>query len=546
MRSPEEPKPPSETELVGAGDDDVLRLPDSGDLLKNLRFSMRDGRISLAGERMVLLHVHALGELRRHLIDTVGTARARSILVRIGYASGHRDIVQARRIRKDASLFELLSAGPQLHALEGMVAAAPAELRIDRARGRYYGEFTWRNSAEAEASLKSAGVSSEPVCWLMLGYASGFTSGFMGQPIVYREVACRGCGARICRIVGRPLPAWDTLPEEFRFLLGDSPTAPAETVELPPNAPDRPLLGDSSTIAAVRSLVERVAPTTTPVLIRGEYGTGRSHLAATIHSAGARRSGPLIVVGSGLSSASAITRALAEAAGGTLVLDDIGEWSPDAQRSLLELGDGRHHPSRARLIITAADCPGGQAQTPLLARLLHRVGAFPVFLPPLRERREDIPALARHYLERIAARLEKPPRPLTARAYAYLHEHDYPGNLHELANILERAMILVDGSKAIDIGDLISGEAEPSRLLRVHDDGTLAAAPTPKVPHEPVDLEAVIEELLVQGLAFEDVESALICGAVDRHKGNLAAAARSLGLTRPQLAYRYRKACGEG
>ncbi|MCA9660786.1 MAG: XylR N-terminal domain-containing protein, partial [Myxococcales bacterium] len=289
---------PVERPFVAAGDDDALRFPDSSDLISKLHFSLRDGRITLGRERMVLLHVRALGTLRRALIDALGLAAARALLLRVGYTSGYHDALQSQQLRPDTSLFELLSAGPQLHALEGMASVRPLELRFDRARGEYHGEFMWRNSAEAEAEISSAGVSPVPTCWLLLGYATGYTTGFMGRPIVYREISCRGCGARTCRILGRPLEAWPELPEGFEFLEG---AAPSTTEAAPPNcAPGPPLpaglIGASPAFVSAWSLVEAVAPTTTAALLHGEIGSGRSTLAAALHGLSPRRGGPRVAL----------------------------------------------------------------------------------------------------------------------------------------------------------------------------------------------------------------------------------------------------------
>src|SRR5574338_526123 len=139
---------PRDPIFVAAGDDDALRRPDGHDLSDSLRFHPKDGRIVLGDERMVLLHVQALAELRRELIDTFGVERARAMLTRVGYASGARDAQHARKLRSGATTYELLAAGPQLHALEGMAQVTPIEVRFDIERGHYHGEFAWKNSAE--------------------------------------------------------------------------------------------------------------------------------------------------------------------------------------------------------------------------------------------------------------------------------------------------------------------------------------------------------------------------------------------------------------
>ncbi|MEZ4380537.1 MAG: XylR N-terminal domain-containing protein [Nannocystaceae bacterium] len=535
--------PPLERPFVAAGDDDALRFPDSSDLISKLHFSPRDGRISLGRERMVLLHVRALGTLRRALIDALGLTQARALLLRVGYTSGYHDALQSQQIRRDTSLFELLSAGPQLHALEGMASVRPMELRFDRARGEYYGEFMWRNSAEAEAEMMAAGVSPVPTCWLLLGYATGYTSGFMGRPIVYREICCRGCGARHCRIVGRPLETWPEVPEGFEFLRDDAPppaAAPAPTCTSGPALPDG-LVGASPAFVAAWSLIEAVAPTTTAALLHGEIGSGRSTLAAALHGLSARREGPRIALGAGHGDADAVDDAFARAAAGSLLLDDLDAWPTLSQRRLLERLDAAAADERPRMIVTMIRDPEDPAHSELTRRLLFRLGAFPIHLPPLRDRRGDILPLAAALRERLSVRLRKRLPGLSSRAERALVDHDYPGNLHELANLIERAAILVADDEVLDVGHLFGGEARSTSLFRVEGGQLRREDPEADAQAPGVDLDGFVGDALSRGVALDAIEEALIRGAVDRADGNLAAAARTLGLTRAQLAYRFRK-----
>lgn len=547
--------------FVAAGDDDALRLPDSADLLSNLRFSPADGRITLGRERMVLLHVSALGELRRALIDALGIERTRALLLRVGYTSGYRDALESREIRQGTSPFELLSAGPQLHALEGMAAVAPIEVRFDRARGEYHGEFLWRSSAEVEAAALAGdgGRSPIPACWLLLGYATGYTTGFMGRPVVYRELACRSCGARHCRILGRPLDAWDAPPEGFEFLADAAANAPASAeppVEQPTHelasAPTRAgLVGVDPSFLATWALVEAVAPTPAAALIHGEVGSGRSTLAAAIHRLGAGAAGPLVTIGAGHLAVADVDDALARAAGGTLVVDDLDAWPEASQRRLLGRLGGPGEPvggGGPRLVITLGRAPEDPALAPLTRRILLRSGAFAIHAPPLRERPRDLLPLAHTFLKRQEALLQKPLAGFTRRARRALEAHAYAGNLHELAGLVARAAILGERGAPVDVGHLFGGDPHPSAELRL-DGGQLrreAGAAAPEAPLPPVDLDALAREALDRGVALDDLEEALIRSAVERAEGNLAAAARTLGLTRPQLAYRYRKIGDEG
>lgn len=525
--------------FVAAGDDDALRLPDSADLLKQLRFWPKDGRITLGDERMVLVHVGAFAALRRELIAALGVARARAVLTRIGYMSGQRDGEYARRVRGTASYYELLAAGPQLHALEGMVAVRPLEVQFDIERGHYRGEFAWRSSAEVEAHLESEGRAAEPVCWTLIGYASGFTTVFMGRPIIYREVACRACGARHCRIIGRPLGD-EAPPPEFEFLSERPGTsvAPGGPVA-PASADDRPVIGAATGLRGAWDLVERVAGVDLPVLFEGEPGVGKRHLARALHQLGRRAGGPFVVVRAGALDAAALADALARARGGSLLVADLDALSPELQARLLHAFDDDPHDVRW-LATTRIDL---RRSGLVRDEVVQRLGAYPIYVPPLRERRADIPLLLRRFLDHHARALGRRPSGVTEAANNALLDHDYPGNVRELWGRVARATVLVGDGEAIDRGHLFGGDEAPPARLELAAAGLLQP-PGPAVEPAPADADDLIDALLDRRTGIEALEQALIRGAVERAGGNLAAAARLLGLTRPQLAYRFRKTDG--
>ena len=184
-------------------------LPSDADLRKLVHFSASDGRIWLAGQRMLLVHVAALGSLRRELIQTMGREQTRRALMRAGYASGERDAKLARQVRADANLFEMFCVGPQLHALEGAVQVTPELFEHDAASGKFHGAYRWDHSWEVEAHVRDFGPQDDPVCWMLVGYASGYTSAFMGRMVLFKETECACCGANHCRIVGKPVEEWE-------------------------------------------------------------------------------------------------------------------------------------------------------------------------------------------------------------------------------------------------------------------------------------------------------------------------------------------------
>ena len=187
------------------------------DLRARVHFCPESGQIWLHEHRMLLVHAEAQALLRKELIDSLGMDRARGLLTRMGYASGLRDAELARTRAENCSDLEAFMTGPQLHTLEGIVRVTPVRIELDRASASFYGEFLWENSWEGQWHRHHYGIHSEPVCWTQIGYACGYTSAFMGRPILYKEVECVGMGHANCRIVGKPVEEWDDAAAHMRY-----------------------------------------------------------------------------------------------------------------------------------------------------------------------------------------------------------------------------------------------------------------------------------------------------------------------------------------
>jgi DNA-binding NtrC family response regulator len=241
----------------------------------------------------------------------------------------------------------------------------------------------------------------------------------------------------------------------------------------------RGIVGASSSLRRVLKQVTTVAGTDSTVLIEGETGTGKERIARAVHELGPRRNGAFVKVNcaavpSGLLESElmghergAFTGAVAQRIGrfelahnGTIFLDEIGEMPLELQPKLLRLLQEREFERvggtrtiRANVRVVAAtnrDLAAMTARRAFRDDLYYRLSVFPITLPPLRERREDIPLLVRHFLAEVAQRMGQPTPEPTPALLDKLAGHDWPGNIRELQNVVERAMILAEHG-ALDV-----------------------------------------------------------------------------------------------
>jgi transcriptional regulator with GAF, ATPase, and Fis domain len=257
------------------------------------------------------------------------------------------------------------------------------------------------------------------------------------------------------------------------------PVRPSEDCECGDHSSDRgsrprkfeQLIGDSPALDAVLDGVRRVAPTSSTVLIQGETGTGKELIARAIHNISPRCGRPFIKLNCAAipldlleselfgHEKGAFTGAIAQKLGrfeladkGTLFLDEVGDIPPQLQPKLLRilqeqeferLGSSRTHQVDVRLVAaTHRDLAGMVRNGEFRSDLYFRLNVFPVQLPPLRERREDIPALVAHFVEFLGRRLGRQIDNIPKETMLDLCSYDWPGNIRELQNLIERALIL--------------------------------------------------------------------------------------------------------
>ncbi|MDD2846254.1 MAG: sigma-54-dependent Fis family transcriptional regulator [Rhodoferax sp.] len=570
---------------------DKVRFPNLVDLMGRLHFSTSDGRIWLDDQRMLLVHAKALGALRKELIEHVGTDAARGFLTRMGYRAGVCDAQLARKVRIKASLNDMFAVGPQMHCLEGIGRSDVIRLDIDIERGIHYGEFLWTSSVEDEEHMRHFVVDTEPACWMQTGYASGYSTEFMGRPVLYREVECLSMGHMSCRIVGKLVDDWDEESrKDMRFMVPETPANRQVTVARQPSVTARPApttgdldhpVGISPGFNAVLHLIKKVAPTQATVLFLGESGVGKEVFARMLHRWSSRHAKPFVAL-----NCAAIPENLIEselfgvergaftgasqsrqgrferADGGTLFLDEIGTLSFGAQSKLLRVlqegevervGDSSTRKINVRVIAaTNVDLREEVKDGNFREDLFFRLNVFPIRILPLRERREDIPLLMAHFLTRFNHRHERHLTGFTQRAVDAMLSYDWPGNVRELENIIERGVILATDGDAIDAPQLFScGEQFGDQRYAINGEGKLVSvnpASFTVVPADQGDVDRVtrrVNDLLVgsgdpsaDNVSLDEIETMLLRRAIDAARGNVAAAARSLGITRPQMLYR--------
>lgn len=184
-----------------------MKAPDFN-LSKQLKFNFESGITTFQDSRLVIFDANAIGLLRQNLIEQLGFDQARDFFLRFGFQNGYADFLQMKINYEFESEMELLASGPVIHTWEGIVHAAPKEIRFDRETGDFYFTGVWSNSYEAEQHLMYNEQSAVPICWSLMGYASGWCTAFFGSPLLAIEPVCVGKGDHHCEWEIKPPAAW--------------------------------------------------------------------------------------------------------------------------------------------------------------------------------------------------------------------------------------------------------------------------------------------------------------------------------------------------
>lgn len=550
-----------------------MQYADFKDLTSLIHFQSTEGKIWLGEQRMLLLQVSAMANFRREMVNTLGIERAKGFFLRMGYQSGLKDAELAWKLRPNASEYDMFLAGPQLHSLKGLVKARPTEVDIDKESGCFYVEVEWIDSFEVEICQTELGLMQDPVCWTLLGYACAYSSAFMGREVIFKEVSCRGCGGDKCRIIGKPAEEWDDVASFKQYFKSDPIIEElyelqSQLVSLRTNLDKQEGqyygIGQTPAYQTVRKMMDKAAQGKVSVLLLGETGVGKEVIARSVHLRSKRAAEPFVAVNCAAIPPDLIESELfgvekgaftgatqprmgrfERADKGTIFLDEVIELSPRAQASLLRVlqegelervGDNRTRKIDVRVIAaTHEDLAEAVKAGRFRADLYYRLNVFPVAIPALRERREDIPLLVEHFLQRFHEEYGKRTLGLSDKALEACLHYSWPGNIRELENVIERGIILTEPNESISVPALFPRPPKETSIdsERVSSDGVLIQPDNGQ--------GSWISQLLGSGLSLDEIEESLMREAMQQAKQNVSGAARLLGLSRPALAYRLKK-----
>jgi DNA-binding NtrC family response regulator len=411
----------------------------------------------------------------------------------------------------------------------------------------------WRESYEAQEHLSHLGPSTEPVCWTLAGFASGYLSCVHGRRILCFEEKCVAKGDAYCLMVGRPEEEWQNCPSSDRRFFDrmcldealKDVTEKLKSTEQKLDARKRQLarvkveehaagiIAQSERMQRVLEEARRVSRVDSTVLITGESGVGKEAVARFIHDESARAARPFVAINCAAVPESLIESELfghvrgaftgatqdriglfESANGGTLLLDEIGDLPLPVQVKLLRVlqerefrrvGENRNRHVDVRVLAaTLRDLPGEVSAGRFRNDLYYRLRVIEIRIPPLRERRDDILPIARQVLAETSARMKLHVTGFTPAAADQMLRWGWPGNVRELQNVVERALVLARGNR-IEVEDL------PDEVRQ--------SAPATGAP----GMSGVPRTLA-------DVERTHILGVVDSVDGNRTRAAALLGI----------------
>jgi len=463
------------------------------------------GSLLVRENQGVFVDLHALGLQRKLLIDGLGRQRARAVSYRVGFELGRRDAAaHLEEFKHNARL--ALQASPVLRQLQGYGAADAVRFEFDLDARTLYRETAVSNSAEALAYGLLVKDDIQCVCWTTAGYFAGHMTEILGRPVITIERECIGKSHEVCRFVSKFDGEWDdeaawvraafdmdTVDQELakRDEQVDAARKREQRARYALSELNRRLRSDlmiDGLVAEAPSMqpavrrARQVMAGEAPVVIEGEPGAGRETFARAIHYGGARRRKPFVAVDcEGLQGAlltqelfgyvkegvPGATRphvgAYQRAHGGALYLSEVASLDIEAQVFLLRaMREGVVYPLGGDEAVTADVRVIAATQHGLLEKvesgaflehLYYALAVVTLELPPLRERESDTLRLAELFLQEFGERYQRPGLALSQDAKRVLLDCAWPGNVRQLRNVIEHAVIMAEGRR-LDLSEL--------------------------------------------------------------------------------------------
>jgi len=471
-----------------------------------ISFDEGTGFPMIGKNRCLAIGTAALDRLRADLIISIGKEQTAVILTRYGYQAGIELALTLSEVYDFDTPEEWFRAGIRLQTMAGMANGEISELVIDLASKSLSFSGRWRNSIEINLRDRQSTPNEIPVCRIVTGFLSGYASTVLGEEVIVRETACQAQGHPFCTFEGRTLRQWgaeaeilqqtmnvgrftDEIKHLREVMAQESERLESQRQEitilkerLARSANDSEIIFRSESMSKLLLLAGKVAPMHTTVLIQGESGTGKELMARFIHRHSGKADHPFLAINCAALPPNLLESELfghvkgaftgadrdkaglfTEAGEGTLFLDEVGELSADIQAKLLRVlqerevrpvGGLKNFPIQARIVAaTNRDLRTMVADGRFREDLYYRLAVFPLSITALKERRPDILILARHFLNRLA--VNHPGfAPKTVRL---LENYAWPGNIRELENCIEYAVILAGN-------DVIKPEHIPSTI----------------------------------------------------------------------------------
>lgn len=441
--------------------------------------------------RLIIMGMVPLARLHKDMVHRLGEEGAAKMCLRYGYEAGLAIATNLAALYQWDSELEWLKAGSAMRQVAGLAKEELTLLEFDRANQHLLIKGKWLLSMEVEVWRQEYGEAERPVCDILAGMASGYASAVWGSEVLVREITCEAQGHDCCTFEARPVEDWgmepqamrdylslDTVEEEVQRLKDalekaqDKARQQSAEIELlrlrQANKPEEDgVIFRSEAMARVLELARKVAPSRTTVLIHGETGSGKEVLARYLHEHSGRQQHPFLAINCAALPPNLLESELfghvkgaftgadrnkkglfVEAGEGTLFLDEVGELPLELQAKLLRalqerevrpVGGSKDQAVQARIIAASnRDLKEMVSRGEFREDLYFRLAVIPMQIPPLRQRRQDILPLARHFL----ARYGQGNVGFSPEAVRRMQSHSWPGNVRELENAIEYAVVL--------------------------------------------------------------------------------------------------------